>query len=193
MSLHPQPLGAMPAPTARGAQAACPTGHPSRTLRDHLGTIFQDEDCAALLPAWGSPGLPPWRLALVTIMQLREHWADRQAAEAVRARLAWQSLLGLALTAPGCAFAVRSALRDRLLAGRAEMRLFDKLLERCRTLGGRTARGPQRPDSPHGRAAIRVRHRLDLVAELLRATCNALATVAPAWRPALAPLEWYER
>ena len=36
-------------------------------------------------------------------------------------------------------------------------------------------------------------HRLALVAETLRATRNALATVAPAWRQALAPLEWYER
>lgn len=123
MSLPPQPIGSIPEPTARVAPAACPQGHPYLTLRDHLGTIFQDEDCAALLPAWGSPGLPPWRLALVTIMQLREHWADRQAAEAVRARLDWQDLLGLDLTAPGFDFAVLSELRDRLRAGRAEMRL----------------------------------------------------------------------
>ena len=30
----------------------------------------------------GQPGLPPWRLALVTIMKFRENLADRQAAEA---------------------------------------------------------------------------------------------------------------
>ena len=36
-------------------------------------------------------------------------------------------------------------------------------------------------------------NRLALVAETLRATLNALATVAPAWLQALAPLEWYER
>ena len=53
MSLRPQPIGAIPEQTARVAQAAFPKGHPYLTLRDHLGTIFQDEDFAALFPAWG--------------------------------------------------------------------------------------------------------------------------------------------
>jgi transposase len=113
----------IPAQTARVAQAAFPQGHLSLTLRDHLGTMFQDEDFTALFPAWGSPGLPPWRLALVTLMQFRENLADRQAAEAVRARIDWKYLLGLDLTDPGFAFSVLSALRDRLLAGSAEMLL----------------------------------------------------------------------
>jgi transposase len=90
MSLRLQPIGSLPEPTALVAHAAFPKGHPSLTLRDHLGTIFQDEDFATLLPAWGSPGLSPWRLALVTILHCREHLADRQAAEAVRARIDWQ-------------------------------------------------------------------------------------------------------
>jgi hypothetical protein len=55
-----------------------------------------------LLPAGGQPDWPPWRLALVTMMPLRENHADRQAAEAVRARIDWKYRLGLALTAPGC-------------------------------------------------------------------------------------------
>jgi hypothetical protein len=42
-------------------------------------------------------------------------------------------------------------------------------------------------------AAIRVRHRLALVAETLRAALNALTTVAPAWLQGLVPLVWYER
>jgi transposase len=42
-------------------------------------------------------------------------------------------------------------------------------------------------------AAIRVLNRLELVAETLRATLNALATVAPDWLQELAPLVWYER
>ena len=36
-------------------------------------------------------------------------------------------------------------------------------------------------------------NRLELVAETLRAALNELATVAPAWLQALAPLAWYER
>ena len=193
MSLRPQPIGAIPAQTARVAHAAFPKGNPYRMLRDHLGTMFQDDDCAALFPAWGYPGLPPWRLALVTIMQFRENLADRQAAEAVRARLDWKYLLGLELTDPGFDFSVLSECRDRLRAGSAAERLLEKLLECCRARGLRKARGQQRTDSPHVLAAIRVLNRLELVAETLRAALNELATVAPAWLQGVAPLEWYER
>src|SRR5436309_15999293 len=132
MSLRPQPIGSIPEQTARVAHAAFPKGHPYLTLRDHLGTIFQDEDFATLFPAWGYPGLPPWRLALVTLMQFRENLADRQAAEAVRARIDWKYLLGLDLTDPGFDFSVLSGFRDRLLAGSAAERFLDKLLEPCR-------------------------------------------------------------
>src|SRR5215813_4537188 len=193
MSLHPHIIAPVPEDTARVARAAFPKGHPYLTLRDALGPIFQDEDFAALFPAWGQPGLPPWRLALVTIMQFRENLADRQAAEAVRARIDWKYLLGLELTDPGFDFSVLSEFRDRLLAGEAEERLLDKMLERCRVAGLLTARGHQRTDATHVLAAVRVLNRLELVAETLRATLNAVATVAPAWLQGMAPLAWYER
>jgi transposase len=193
MSLHPHVITPVPAETARVARAAFPKGHPYLTFRDALGTIFQDEDFTALFPAWGPPGLPPWRFALVTIMQFRENLADRQAAEAVRARIDWKYLLSLDLTEPGFDFSVLSEFRDRLLAGSAEEMRLEKLLERCRVLGLLKARGPQRTDSTHVLAAIRVMNRLELVAETLRAALNALATVAPDWLQGLAPLAWYER
>src|SRR5262252_3307985 len=193
MSLHPHIITPVPEETARVARAAFPKGHPYLTFRDVLGTIFQDEDFLALFPAWGPPGLPPWRLALVTIMQFRENLADRQAAEAVRARIDWKYLLSLELTDPGFDFSILSEFRDRLLAGSAEELLLDKLLERCRALGLLKARGQQRTDSTHVLAAIRVLNRLELVAETVRATLNALATVAPDWLQGLAPLAWYER
>src|SRR5918911_891050 len=193
MSLHPHVIAPVPAATARVAHAAFPKGHPYLTFRDVLGTIFQDEDFATLFPTWGHPGLPPWRLALVTILQCRENLADRQAAEAVRARIDWKYLLSLELTDPGFDFSVLSAFRDRLLAGSAEELLLDKLLERCQGLGLLKARGQQRTDSTHVLAAVRVLNRLELVAETLRATLNELATVAPDWLRDLAPLEWYER
>jgi transposase len=193
MSLHPHVIAPVPEETARVARAAFPKGHPYMMLRDVFGTIFQDEDFATLFPAWGHPGLPPGRLALVTIMQFRENLADRQAAEAVRARIDWKYLLSLELTDPGFDFSVLSEFRDRLLAGSAEELLLDKLLERCRALGLLTARGQQRTDSTHVLAAIRVLNRLELVAETLRAALNAVATVAPAWLQAVTPLAWYER
>jgi transposase len=193
MSLHPHVIAPVPAETVRVARAAFPKGHPYLTFRDALGTIFQDEDFTALFPVWGQPGLPPWRLALVTIMQFREHLAERQAAEAVRARIDWKYLLSLELTDPGFDFSVLSEFRDRLLAGSAEELLLDKLLERCRALGLLKARGQQRTDSTHVLTAVRVLNRLELVAETLRAALNAVATVAPDWLQGFAPLEWYER
>ena len=193
MSLHPHVITPVPEDTARVARAAFPKGHPYLTFRDALGTIFQDEDFAALFPAWGQPALPPWRLALVTLMQFRENLADRQAAEAVRARIDWKYLLSLELTDPGFDFSVLSEFRDRLLAGSAEELLLEKVLERCRGAGLLTARGHQRTDATHVLAAIRVLNRLELVAETLRATLNAVATVAPAWLQGMAPLAWYER
>src|SRR5882724_8089191 len=193
MSLHPHVIAPVPEETVRVARAAFPKGNPYLTLRDALGSIFQDEDFAAVFPMNGQPGLPPWRLALVTIMQFRENLADRQAAEAVRARIDWKYLLGLALTDPGFDFSVLSEFRDRLLAGSAEELLLDKLLERCRAMGWLKARGAQRTDSTHVLAAIRVLNRLELVVETLRAALNAVATVAPAWLQAACPLAWYER
>src|SRR3989449_425042 len=193
MSLHPHVIVPVPEETARVARAAFPKGHPYLTFRDALGAVFQDEDFAAGFPLNGQPGLPPWRLALVTIMQFRENLADRQAAEAVRARIDWKYLLSLELTDPGFDFSVLSEFRDRLLAGSAEALLLDQLLERCRVLGLLKARGQQRTDSTHVLAAVRVLNRLELVAETLRAALNAVATVAPDWLQALTPLAWYER
>ena len=193
MSLQPHFIEPVPEQTVRIARAAFPKGNPYLTLRDELGTIFHDEDFASLYPPKGQPGLSPWRLALVTLMQFRETLADRQAAEAVRARIDWKYILGLELTDPGFDFSVLSEFRDRLLAGDAQERLLDKLLERCQAMGLLKVRGKQRTDSTHVLAAVRRLTQLELVAETLRATLNELATVAPEWLQSVAPLEWYER
>ena len=193
MSLRPHTLEPVPEATVRVAHAAFPKGNPSLLLRDTRGTMFQDDAFAACFPLDGQPGLPPWRLALVTILPFRDHRAKRPAAAAVRARIDWKYLLGLALTDPGFAFSVLSECRDRLLASSTEDLLLAQLLEPCRVLGWLKTRGQQRTDSPPVLAAMRVLHRLELVAETLRAALNAVATMAPAWRQGFTPLAWYER
>src|SRR4051794_21749091 len=113
MSLHPQqPIPSVPEQTARIARAAFPKGSPYLTLRDTLGTIFVDGHFADLYPKQGQPACPPWRLALITLMQFREGLSDRQAAEAVRARIDWKYLLGLELSDPGFDFSVLCEFRD---------------------------------------------------------------------------------
>jgi transposase len=193
MSIQPAPIDPVPDATIRVARAAFPKGNPYLTLRDQLGVIFQDDDFIDLYPATGQPSLSPWRLAWVTILQFRETLSDRQAAEAVRARIDWKYFLGLELTDPGFDFSVLSEFRDRLLAGSAEERLLDKLLEGCQAHGLIQNRGQQRTDSTHVLAAIRVLNRLELVGETLRAALNDLARVAPEWLQDIAPLAWYER
>ena len=125
MLLRPQPIASVPEDTSRVAWAAFPHGTPALPCRDALGTIFQDPDGAALLPLEGQPGLPPGRVALVTILQCRDKLADRQAAEAVRARMAWTYLRGLEVTDPGVDVAGFSACRARWLDGRAAARWRD--------------------------------------------------------------------
>src|SRR5919206_1142659 len=132
MSLRPQPpLPPVPDDTARIARAAFRRGNPHLLLRDRLGAVFADADFADLYPVLGQPAYAPWRLALVTLMQFREGLSDRQAADAVRARIDWKYLLALDLADPGFDFSVLSEFRDRLLAGHAEELLLNKLLERC--------------------------------------------------------------
>jgi transposase len=193
MSLKPSPIEPVPEETARIAKAAFRKGNPLLKLRDELGAIFADADFADLFPRRGQPGLAPWRLALVTLLQFREDLADRRAAEAVRARIDWKYLLGLELADPGLDASVLCEFRARLVAGGAEERLLDRLLARCRELGLLKACGRQRSDTTHVLAAIRVLNRLELVGETLRAALNELATIAPDWLRAAAPKGWHER
>lgn len=102
MSLRPQSsLPPVPENTARVAQTAFRRGNPYLLLRTQLGTIFADAAFADLYPSRGQPAYAPWRMALVTILQFREGLRDRQAAEAVRARIDWKYLLALDLADPG--------------------------------------------------------------------------------------------
>jgi transposase len=135
MCLHPRSVDPVPQETARVAKAAFPKGTTYMTMRDTLGAIFEDEDFAHLFPRRGQPAMAPWRLALVTIMQFAEGLSDRQAADAVRARIDWKYALSLELADAGFDASVLSEFRSRLLEGDSERLLFDHLLERFRGMG----------------------------------------------------------
>lgn len=193
MALRPEPIGAVPEETARVARAAFPKGHPLLRLREELGTIYTDEHFAALFPAQGRPAEAPWRLALVTVLQFAEGLPDRQAADAVRDRLAWKYLLGLELSDPGFDFSILSDFRARLVAGGAEQLLLDALLGRCQAAGLVKQRGRQRTDSTHVLAAVRALNRLECVGETLRHALNVLAAAMPDWLRAQVTPAWHER
>jgi transposase len=183
----------IPELTVQVARAAFPKGNTFISMRDTLGTVFCNQDFAQLFSERGQPGLAPWRLALITIMQFVEGLSDRQAAEAVRSRIDWKYALSLELSDPGFDFSVLCEFRSRLISGAAETLLLDKFLERFKELGLLKAGGRQRTDSTHVLAAVREIGRLECVTETLRHALNAVAEVAPVWLRALAPSEWYER
>ncbi len=193
MALHPEPVGPVPEETARVARAAFPKGHRYLRLRDELGTIYDDACFVSLFPALGRPAEAPWRLALVTVLQYAEGLSDRQAADAVRDRLAWKYLLGLELTDTGFDFSILSDFRARLVAGEAEALLLDVLLDRCKAVGLLKPRGRQRTDSTNVLAAVRALNRLEGVGETLRHALNTLAVVAPDWLGAQVRPDWYDR
>src|SRR5947207_10029816 len=149
MSLKSLPIPPVPEEIARVAQAVFPRGNVFMQVRNALGTIYTDEAFADLFPTHGQPALAPWRLALVTIFQFMEGLTDRQAADAVRDRLAWKYALSLELCDAGFDHTVLSEFRARLVEGKAEQRLLDLLLERCREGGWLRAHGRQRTDSTH--------------------------------------------
>ncbi len=193
MCLQPEPVGPVPEATARVAHLAFPKGNVYTSMRDLLGPIYDDQSFAHVFSTRGRPAEAPWRLALITVMQFREGLSDRQAAEAVRARIDWKYALGLELTDPGFDFSVLSEFRTRLVGSSIEQLLLDALIHACNERGYLKARGRQRTDSTHVLGALRVLSRLEQVAETLRAALNAVAADSPSWLQAHDSSEWYER
>jgi len=193
MVLHPQLIKSIPPLTKEVAHQVFPQGNLYMSLRDELGTFYQDSDFAELYSVEGQPALHPGPLALICVMQYMANLSDREAAEAVAARIDWKYALGLELTAKSFDFSVLSLFRSRLLSGGKEKLLLDKLLERCQELELLKAKGKARTDSTHILAAIRNLNRLECVGETLRAALNALAVVVPDWLSNVIEEDWFDR
>ena len=193
MSLKPSVIEPIPLETVRVAKAAFPKGNLYISIRNELGTLFEDADFSTVYPRRGQPAYAPWRLALITIMQFLENLSDRQTADAVRSRIDWKYALSLELTDSGFDYSVLSGFRERLTSNEKQTLLFDRMLELFREKKLLKAKGKQRTDSTHVLAAIRVMNRLEMVVETMRAALNQLATVAPEWLVEVSPSEWFER
>lgn len=193
MSLNAPLFYLIPDATARVAKAAFPKGNLFLRMRDQLGPLYHNQDFAHLFPARGQPAEDPARLALVTVMQFVDRLSDRQAADAVRDRIAWKYALALPLDDEGFDASVLCEFRTRLLDHRAEHLLLETMLTLLREQGLLKARGRQRTDATHVLACIRVLRRLVLVGETLRHALNELAELAPDWLRALSPPEWFVR
>jgi len=115
MSLQRSSVPAIPPETVLVAKAAFPSGNVYMQMRDELRSIYDDELFASVYAEVGQPAIAPWRLALVSVMQFAENLSDRQAAEAVRARIDWKYALSLPLAESGFHYSVLSEFRDRRL------------------------------------------------------------------------------
>jgi transposase len=191
--LRPMPIEPIPPETVRVARAAFPKANRYLRVADELDSLFTDEAFLALFPTHGQPALPPWRLALVTILQFAEGLSDRQAAHAVRRRIDWKDVLRLELTDAGVDASVLSEFRTRLIAGAAESLLFETLLTWCRNRQLVKARGRQRTDATHILAAVRALNRLEVVGETLRHALHTRAIVCPEWLRAVSHPDWRDR
>ena len=193
MSMQPQDIPAIPEDTRDVALAAFPKGNVYLQMREQLGIIYQDHDFCDLFSQRGQPAESPWRLVLVCIMQFMDNLSDRQAAEAVRARIDWKYVLSLPLKDAGFDFSVLSEFRTRLLSAEKESELLTLFLVRLKEKGLLKTHHKQRTDSTHVLAAIRTLNRLELLGETFRAALNSLSVAAPEWLSEHMEEVWFER
>lgn len=192
MSLHAGSLPPIPEETARIARACFPHGTPLLTLAREIGVLFDDLDFAGLYETEGKPALSPARLALVTLFQFMENLSDRDAAEAVRARIDWKYALHLEMDDAGFDHSVLSEFRTRLLLHDEGQMLFNRVLERLAALE-LVKSEQQRTDSTYVLGAVARLNRLELLAETMRLALGSLAECDPVWLQAIAPAHFYER
>lgn len=192
MSLKPQTIPVIPEMTVKVAKAAFRKGNPYMQMRETLGTFFSDDQFAQMYPADGQPAYSPWRLALISLMQFAENLTDRQAADAVRARIDWKYALSLELTDEGFDFSVLSEFRSRLLIHKAGTQLLDQMLRQFQEMGLLNS-SKQRTDSTQVVANVRDLNRLEFVGRALQQALDAIAAVAPTWIQEWVSPEWFQR
>jgi len=181
------------------ARAAFPKSNVALWMYDHLGAFVHDIDLERVYCLRGRPVEAPWRMVVVTVLLYIAGLSDRQAADAARARIDWKYALGLELTDTGFDYSILSEFRTRLVEDADEVGagwegvLPNRLLDQARQQGWLKARGRQRTDSTHVRAAIRTLNRLELVGETVRTALNSLAVAAPDWLQAHVPTDGHDR
>jgi transposase len=179
MTMWPRSSSTIPAGTTQVARKAFPKDCLAIRIRDALGELFEDAQFAGLFAVRGRPAVSPARLALVLVLQFAEGRSDRQAADAVRARIDWKYALGLELTDTGFDASVLSEFRARLVDGDRAQGLLERMLDCLQAQGLLVRGGRQHTDATCVVAAVRELNRLELVVETMRAALEALATAAP--------------
>jgi len=116
-----------------------------------------------------------------------ENLSDRQAAEAVRARIDWKYALSLELTDEG--FSVLSEFRTRLIEGNLEHQLLEDYRAAIRVGGSNS----EANNAIQLMFWLRFGRCIDECVGETRHTLNVLATVVPEWLSEITPADWFER
>jgi len=153
-----------------------------RQIGDRFDELFPDESVfAGMYDDRGRGAISPLLLALVTVFQMLEKVADRQAAQWVVSRLDWKYALHLSLDYAGFHFTDLSAFRQRLLEWDQERLVFDQVLQRLKGLGLIKQRGKVRTDSTHLLGVVERLSQLELVTESIRVALKAVLAAATEW------------
>ena len=193
MCLKSQSPWPMPAETGRIGKRLLKENDPYRLIGDQLFEKWKEEEFVDLYSSEGKPGYSPVILAFVSVFQFMERLADRQAAQALRMRLDWKYALHLPLEDSGFDFSVLSEFRDRLIEGKAEQRVFEKLVEAIRGMGLIKEHGKQRTDSIAMLTKVRRLCRVETVVETLRLAIVAIVDTDREWSEEIIPPSWEEK
>ena len=193
MCLKTQSPWPMPEETGRIGKMLLEEKDPYRMIGNQLFEKWQEEEFADLYSREGKPGYSPVILAFVSVFQFMERLADRQAAQALRMRLDWKYALHLPLEDAGFDFSVLSEFRDRVIEGKAEQRVFEKLVEEIQAMGLIKEHGKQRSDSIAMLVKVRRLSRIEMVVETLRLAVVALVAADREWCEEVIPPSWEEK
>ena len=193
MSLKIQPPWPMPAETGRIGKVLLEEKNAFRLIGDRLFDTLDEMEFADLYSVEGKPGISPVILAFVSVFQFMEKLPDRQAAQSLRLRMDWKYALHMPLEYEGFDYSVLSEFRDRLIEGKADKRVFEKLVAEIRAMGLIKERGKQRTDSIAMLTKVRRLSRLELVVETLRLTVGAVVKTDREWSAGILPPSWEDK
>jgi len=183
----------LPEDTARAAKSVFNIENLYLAIGDELDALF-GEFCWDGLPVLDAKRASHvFVLAMVTLFQFAEELPDRQAAEAVRARMDWKYALHLSLNDPGFDPAELHEFRRWLLHDCAAQQTLTRLLVRLEKIGLLGSREKRGRDMTTFVTAVEALSRLDNVLEGMRRALEALAAQNPEWLLAISLPHWYER